>query len=237
MHSYIYLIQDGYYAGTDVYKVGRTTQKDHDTRTIDRLQSYSAMTVQYALAKVDNSLVNIVEKKIIQEFNKCFTLVQGREWFSGNSCKMKDIIDRIVKESEEWVHVRNEYIEAQKKYLALKAKWGDTSINDMIPESKPMPVPISIPISIPIIKENENEISTKSVEKEKKDVTPQFQCEFCDKGFPFKKNLVYHQQHACKSLYPEKSEMNICTYCQKTLSSNRNCKVHMETCKQKPIDE
>ncbi len=36
MHSYIYLIQDGKFINTCIYKIGRTTQKS-DTRTLVRL--------------------------------------------------------------------------------------------------------------------------------------------------------------------------------------------------------
>jgi T5orf172 domain len=126
MNSYIYLIQDGQHAGTDIYKVGRTTQKGCDTRTINRLKSYSSMTVQKATIEVNSLMVNIIEKKIIQEFNKCFTLVKGREWFSGDFEEMKKIIYAITNECAEFIRIQNErnlayqaYIQANNEYETL----------------------------------------------------------------------------------------------------------------------
>jgi hypothetical protein len=53
MNSYIYLIQDGNFINTNIYKIGRTTQKG-DTRRLTRFSSYNKETIQKFLREVNN---------------------------------------------------------------------------------------------------------------------------------------------------------------------------------------
>lgn len=93
--SYIYLIQDGEYINTDVYKVGRTTQNG-DTRSLNRLRCYSANTVQCYVRDVDTAKVVEIEKDIISVFKLKYNLVKGAEWFDGNTQQMIGDIDTII---------------------------------------------------------------------------------------------------------------------------------------------
>lgn len=93
--AYIYLIQDGEYRRTNVYKVGRTSQYQ-DTRSLNRICSYKEGTVQYLLLKVDPDHAVEIEREIISHFNRNHTLVRGREWFKGQVDKMARNIWQVV---------------------------------------------------------------------------------------------------------------------------------------------
>jgi T5orf172 domain len=97
MNSYIYLIQDGKYKDTNTYKVGRTTQKGDDTRALRRLKQYSKHSIVKHTIEVSNEHVIAIEKEIIEEFQKQFILVEGKEWFSGDKMEMISIIIHISK--------------------------------------------------------------------------------------------------------------------------------------------
>ena len=94
--SYIYLIQDGKYRNTNIFKIGRTMQKGNDSRKIQRIQSYSDGTIQYFTWIVNPQYLVEIENRIIFEFRKQFTLFTGFEWFSGDVFKMKACIDTII---------------------------------------------------------------------------------------------------------------------------------------------
>jgi hypothetical protein len=67
MNSYIYLIQDGEFINTDVYKVGRTSQMG-DTRSLSRIKSYNKDTIQKYLREVNNDKVIDIESDIKRVF-------------------------------------------------------------------------------------------------------------------------------------------------------------------------
>lgn len=94
--AYIYLLQDGKDRGTDIYKIGRTTQNNKDTRTLNRLKNYSRNTIVYNLFHVSPSQVITIEEHIIKVFTSKFSLVRGKEWFKGNVYHMKKHIDKII---------------------------------------------------------------------------------------------------------------------------------------------
>ncbi len=96
MHSYIYLIQTGDFINTDIYKIGRTTQKNSDTRSLNRLKSYSKNTIQKFLYEVPTSKVIEIEKEIIKEFNCKYQLKKGHEWFRGDCKNMITDINTII---------------------------------------------------------------------------------------------------------------------------------------------
>jgi hypothetical protein len=60
--SYIYLLQDGEYIGTSIYKVGRTTQNG-DTRSL-----HSTNTVQVYLREVNTEKVIEIKNDVIKVF-------------------------------------------------------------------------------------------------------------------------------------------------------------------------
>ena len=81
MNSYIYLIQDGEFINTDVYKVGRTSQMG-DTRSLSRIKSYNKDTIQKYLREVNNDKVIDIESDIFTrigclEIKKFFSDVSG----------------------------------------------------------------------------------------------------------------------------------------------------------------
>ena len=93
--SYVYIVQDGQDKGTNIYKVGRTTETGGDTRKLNRLQTYSHGTIQYYTWNVEHN-VNTIEQKIKEVFNRKYKLVRGREWFEGNILDMKKDIDSVI---------------------------------------------------------------------------------------------------------------------------------------------
>ena len=52
MNSYIYLIQDGNFINTNIYKIGRTSQQG-DTRRLNRFNGYNKQTIQKFLREVN----------------------------------------------------------------------------------------------------------------------------------------------------------------------------------------
>jgi hypothetical protein len=71
MPSYIYLVQDGEDIGTNIYKVGRTTQLN-DCRTINRIKSCNNGSIIYSIIRVNDENVKEIERKIIKEFEQQF---------------------------------------------------------------------------------------------------------------------------------------------------------------------
>ena len=100
MNSYIYLIQDGEFINTDVYKVGRTSQMG-DTRSLSRIKSYNKDTIQKYLREVNNDKVIDIESDIKRVFKLKYVLVKGTEWFDGNYKHMITDIDIIVNKYNE----------------------------------------------------------------------------------------------------------------------------------------
>ena len=95
--AYIYLIQDGRHIGTNIYKIGKTVQKDKDGRQISRLTGYSPGTIQLSLWNVHVDSVHDIEKHIIREFRTKYILSHGFEWFMGDWQDMQEDIYTICK--------------------------------------------------------------------------------------------------------------------------------------------
>ena len=93
--SYIYLVQDGEYIGTSIYKVGRTTQNG-DTRSLNRLKSYSTNTVQVYLRQVNTEKVIEIKNDVIKVFTIKYNLVKGVDWFDGDKNQMIVDINTII---------------------------------------------------------------------------------------------------------------------------------------------
>lgn len=108
-----YLVQPKIFLGTNIYKIGITnsgfyklyndyidifTNKNNIMLNIDglncdcisRIQSYKQGTITYLVVGIED--VNIFENAIIREFNSNFELYKGREFFTGDCDKMKDLI-------------------------------------------------------------------------------------------------------------------------------------------------
>ena len=97
MPSYIYIVQDGEDIGTNIYKVGRTTQLN-DCRTINRIKSYSNGSIIYSIIRVHDDNVKEIERKILKEFEKTFILFKGNEWFKGDVEEMMSKVYEITSE-------------------------------------------------------------------------------------------------------------------------------------------
>jgi len=164
MNSYIYLIQDGEYKGTDIYKIGKTTQKGGDTRSLTRLKQYNFGTEQIQVLKVSNIFVDIIEKRIIEEFNNNFELVKGKEWFKGDLNLMIEIINKIIE------NFRKMYEKIKDKKIFEEELSHKVENKDLI-ENKDL-------------SENKNLDKNKDLNKNKQ----LFLCEFCNKKFS--KNMV-----------------------------------------------
>jgi hypothetical protein len=95
MNSYIYLIQDGKFINTNIYKIGRTTQKG-DTRKLIRFSSYNKETIQKFLREVNTDIVINIEDEIKSLFVKKYKLFQGSEWFEGDCNSMISEINSII---------------------------------------------------------------------------------------------------------------------------------------------
>jgi hypothetical protein len=93
--SYIYLVQDGEYIGTSIYKVGRTTQTG-GTISLNSLNCYSKNTVQVYLREVNTEKVIEIEKNIIKVFKIKYNLVKGVDWFYGDINQMIVDINTII---------------------------------------------------------------------------------------------------------------------------------------------
>lgn len=94
--AYIYLLQDGKDIGSQVFKIGRTTQKGGDTRSLTRIKSYSAHTMVYGMYHVPDDKVKDIEKALKQFFIVKYKLIRGSEWFIGDVEQMKKDILRII---------------------------------------------------------------------------------------------------------------------------------------------
>ena len=104
MNSYIYLIQDGKFINTNIYKIGRTTQKG-DTRRLIRFSSYNKETIQKFLREVNNELVINIEDEIKTLFTQKYKLVQGSEWFEGDCNSMILEINSVIDKSKSLICV------------------------------------------------------------------------------------------------------------------------------------
>lgn len=108
--GYIYLIQDGKYIGTNVYKFGRTVQTG-DARRLIRLKSYSPGTIQYNIWKVNSNIIVEIENEIKMTFNKNYKKFKGHEWFEGDVAKMRNDIDCIINKFHQKEIQQNKYDE------------------------------------------------------------------------------------------------------------------------------
>jgi len=91
--SYIYLIQDSQYRGTNVYKLGRTTQKD-DCRVIKRMKDYNYGSEPKFIRTTTNVIT--VESDLKRTFKQYFQLVRGQEWFKGDLNLMIELVNKRI---------------------------------------------------------------------------------------------------------------------------------------------
>jgi hypothetical protein len=77
MYNYLYLIQDNRDIGSNVYKIGKTTQLPSD-----RFKGYAKGTYPIRISQVDNCHQR--EYELIDLFKKRYELYRGREYFEGN---------------------------------------------------------------------------------------------------------------------------------------------------------
>lgn len=132
--SYIYLLQDGKDKGTNVYKIGRTSQNGGDARKLMRLQAYSTGTVIYNLWKVNDDLLETIEYKIKKQFKRSYELVRGSEWFDGNVKQMKQDIDNIIESTTTCVDISDS--EIQEDANLDKSSDTNTQVDNSMPKPK-----------------------------------------------------------------------------------------------------
>ena len=195
--SYIYLIQDGEYINTDVYKIGRTTQNG-DTRSLNRLRCYSANTVQVYLRKVDTEHVVEIEKDIISVFKLKYILVKGVEWFNGNKQQMIGDINTIIDKKGVTNTVETVTKVTKRSKPVIKIKDIDTTkIQEtvVIEESELVTIPKEVVTQ---------DTDTNSVFSENNIIDDTF-CERCGMIFKCKKYLLQHLQKEaeCVCLYSD----------------------------------
>lgn len=94
--SHIYLIQDGKDVGTNIFKIGKTTQGTDNVIKLKRFHAYSKGTIQHNTWLVSCTILDDIEVKIKTYFKNKYLLVRGHEWFEGNVKEMKKDIDIII---------------------------------------------------------------------------------------------------------------------------------------------
>ena len=93
--GYIYLVQDGKDKGTNIYKIGRTSQSG-DTRKIKRLQNYAEGTIQYLMIAVPHKNVEAIESETIDMLKNKYQTVRGHEWFAGDLLQICRDVQAII---------------------------------------------------------------------------------------------------------------------------------------------
>ena len=184
--AYIYLIQDGGYVNTNVYKVGRTTQTG-DTRSLNRFKCYSTNTIQIYVREVNTDKVVEIEKDIIKVFTIKYNLEKGVEWFNGNKQQMIVDIDTIIN-----------------KFVGLEQLDNTSNVSISSSTIKNIDKPDDIDKSKDIDKPKdilENKINNDTF------------CERCGINFKNKKYLIQHLQKEleCVCLYSDITRTDILT--------------------------
>jgi len=142
----IYLIQPAELVGTNRYKIGCSAKN-----TLERILSYKKGTRVLSINYSDD--YSKIEKILIEEFNKKFKLIAGKEYFEGNEKDIYKLFIEIVYEN-----YINFSINPNLKYLAdqillLKNRIGAQEENNG--EFKK-----EIKKEIKLLKENKNNTTT-----------------------------------------------------------------------------
>ena len=77
----VYLIQTAQSRGTMRFKIGCSEKQN-----LNRIKSYGKETITYIIYECNNP--KILERKLIEEFNKNYKLSIGKEFFDGDINKM-----------------------------------------------------------------------------------------------------------------------------------------------------
>jgi hypothetical protein len=93
--GYIYLLQDGKFIGTNVFKVGRTEQTSQE-KALTRFAAYTPGTVVHYIRNVDVHSLHAIENTIIRLFSENYKLAKGKEWFTGDPAQMRSDIDNVI---------------------------------------------------------------------------------------------------------------------------------------------
>ena len=97
--AYIYLLQDGLDIDTNIYKIGKATQKctTCDSRYIRRMKEYSEGTIIHSIIKVNPEKLTKLENMVINSLAVKYKCARGREWFQGDINDMIEVIMIQVK--------------------------------------------------------------------------------------------------------------------------------------------
>jgi uncharacterized C2H2 Zn-finger protein len=152
MNSFIYLIQDGKYANTTIYTVGKMTQKCRIVMNVKPFELFSKYSVIQYLRHVDVQYVDSIEHEILQVFKNTFTLMEGNHTFQGDLCEMIKLVDKIINNLS--------------VYLKMKTFWEQPVKH--IPFIPPTAVGTAI-VPSPVVVNNAPEPSTSVPNGEKKE--------------------------------------------------------------------
>lgn len=197
--AFIYLIQDGNDRGSNIFKIGKTTQGKDDSRSLTRLKQYSKGTIQHATFSVPYHQVDEIETLLINHFRQKYVLVRGREWFAGDMYEMRrdcqQLIDQILdvaknKDSDDTVVVRKKDDILQELFFAEASNTIESIITDTSDSS-----------------------------------TNKFQCHLCDYTSNRKANLERHANLHCDL---SEREPHACQYCQRIFSTKANLQRHQQ---------
>lgn len=174
MYNFLYLIQDYNDLGTNIYKIGKTTQ-DYSSR----LKGYPKGTRTFRIIEVDNCEKR--ESELIKIFNDKFTLYRGREYFTGN---ITDMINVFTNFCDKFIHL----LESNKTISLNINKTNNNSILNKTNE----------PICDNICDKCNTKFDTKQHliqhinKKNKCNIETPYQCEFCKKYFNYNCTLNRH---------------------------------------------
>jgi hypothetical protein len=174
MYNFLYLIQDYNDLGTNIYKIGKTSQ-DYSSR----LKGYPKGTRTFRIIEVDNCEKREIE--LIKIFNEKFTLYRGREYFTGNITEMinvfTDFCDKFIHLLElnkpKSININN----TNNNSILIKTK---ESINDNICEKCNTKFDTKQHLIQHINKKNKCNIETP------------YQCQFCKKYFNYNSTMNRH---------------------------------------------
>lgn len=198
-------------------------KKNGDTKTINRLKCYSKGTKLHDLSETSVEMVDIVEKAIIEEFNKKFKLIRGREWFEGNKQIMIEIIRNII----------NRYINYNEDIPILVNENEANQNKEDLPEVEPTKITKKIPLSNKVQIYNCPRCGYETMRKGdflkhlKKVIICQPKVSDCDIQL-----LV--QELTTKNV----NDVHfICRYCTQKFNNKSNMYRHIKICKKSPIND
>jgi rubredoxin len=178
MYNYLYLIKDKRDIGSNVYKIGKTTQLPSD-----RFKGYEKGTYPIRISQVDNC--NKREYELIDLFKKKYELSRGREYFNGN---LNDMIKEFNNFCNNCINLNNNKLLENKLYYNQQINNYTCKLCNYIFKTKFS------------LERHQNK-------KTKCNLKTEFKCEKCNKSFKTNQNLNYHIDNTiCDYLFIENKD-------------------------------